>query len=133
MNTLIKKLSASCILSLAVILPNSSYADQCQVITTSQAEAFVKQVKVGDELGFICEPCGEKPDENGNIPLTKVESIEIKTQDGFAEVYVNHESIDLAYTYVVTSETGESKTLSNAAKHVGCSCMDVSDTFTIQK
>jgi len=133
MNTFTKQLSATTILALSVTIPSLSYADQCQVITTTQADAFTHEVKVGDELGSICEPCGEKPDANGNIPLTTVESIEVKTQDGYAEVYVNHEPIDLAYTYIVTSETGESKTVSNAAKYVGCSCMDVSNTFTIHK
>lgn len=120
-------------IALVIGQPSVVFADQCQLITQEQAVRFLSKVKVGDMLGLLCEPCDQRPDEYGRIPLVKVASMEVKIDGSYAEVYVNHESIDLAYTYVVTDESEYSMTVSNAAKLVDCYCEDVTVSFNIPK
>ncbi len=121
----------SCVLALSSATPALVFADQCQVVTKEQAHAFAARVHRGDMVGSLCEPCGEAPDGAGRIPMAEVYDISIEDKGKYAEIYLNDEGIDLAYTYVVIGQTANHWTLKNAARLVGCPSTDVSDTLTV--
>jgi hypothetical protein len=121
------------VMALAMTQSTLALADQCQIVTRQQADAFVSNIRQGDLIGSLCEPCGETPDEAGGIPLITVNKIMVSGEGEDSEVYINDEGIDLAYTYIITAETSTSRTLMNAAKLVGCPCEDVSENLTIPR
>ena len=108
-----------------------SFADQCTVIDRAQAEAFVKLVTVGDEIGFLCEPCGETPTEIGSVPQKIVQSISIEPFDSgeAVTVSINGQTIDLAYTYILTTRHEWYSVNINAAFMVGCDAKGVTKQF----
>jgi hypothetical protein len=132
MKTLTKIFLFSAI-ALASVTPALAFADQCQAITREQANAFVALVRNGDMVGSLCEPCGEAPDGADRIPMAEVYDISVEDNGEYAEIFLNDESIDLAYTYIVAAQTGTHWKLKNAAKLVGCPCTGVSDTLTVLK
>lgn len=111
-------------------------ADQCAVIDRAQAEAFTKMVNIGDQVGFLCEPCGETTTEIGSVPQTEVQSISVQpfslprpsnpddyidaSERDFVTVAINDQTVDLAYTYINTTRHDWYSVSINAAFLVGC-------------
>lgn len=122
------------LLLLSVMFSAGAVADQCQVVEVEQAEAFVKMVKRGDMLGSLCEPCGEAPTELGGPTFAEIQRIAIRPwsdQPGMAEVLINGQPIDLAYTFVKTLESERYSVVVNAAYLVACEARGVTNRFVI--
>jgi hypothetical protein len=93
-------------------------ADQCELVTETQAEAAKLVIKAKDRIAFYCEPCGEKTAQS-----VAVHSIAVAPHRGGFVVAVNGKSIDLAYTYFAVPQGR----LRNLAMTAGCPVTGVSE------
>jgi hypothetical protein len=101
-----------------ILSASSAFADQCLVVTKGQAEQAVAIIKTAKTMQNFCELCGDLAAQD----FGPYETLEIKenASQNTAEVVVDDQAIDLAYTYVDGL---------NLANLVGCSAMGVSDSI----
>lgn len=95
----------------------SAFADQCQLISKSEAKKALNLVVGSEKVELLCELCGEEAPKS-----VSVQSIGIE-KSGFGETWelkVNGKSADLAYTYV----NGH-----NLAQIVGCEVFGASSVL----
>lgn len=112
------------ILSIVLATAGTAYADQCQWVPPAIAAKAQKHLANHPKVLQFCEPCGDKAP---GLPQT-VERIELVTPErGYKEMYINGESVDLAYTYVQTAPS----TYSNLGMLVDCDMMDGTETLTV--
>lgn len=103
-------------------------ADQCQVLSTSQATSAQAVLRSASRIAYLCEPCGERLGPSTRI--TAVGNVEMRPWSGGGgqwEVYVDGAGIDLAYVF--TSSDGVHFT--NLSRVAGCEATGVSERFTI--
>lgn len=80
---------------------SEAQADQCAYINESQATAALRFVKPGMVVRAYCEPCGEHvPAASRATTVTTAVVRPAGMQGEYAEVAINGEGIDLAYTFV---------------------------------
>jgi MYXO-CTERM domain-containing protein len=100
------------------LVPALASADQCAWISKQHAEDALALIDVGSPIVFFCEPCGEtRPAE---VQVTRAQTARVN--DGYWEVSVNGQGIDLAYTFV---PNGDGKWV-NLSKMVDCPSSGVS-------
>lgn len=100
-------------------LSNPAHADQCQIISKTQALAAVERINIGDSVQHWCEPCDEKASKT-----VKVTALEVHSGESGWEVAINGEPIDLAYTFVKSAS--EDFAYVNLALLANCPASDVS-------
>lgn len=101
----------------------SARADQCAVLDKTTAAHAVDALHRYSDVVSYCEPCGElAPGE----PVDTTGAEARRFAGGF-EVVLDHQPIDLAYTYVRTS----SHRYENLAALVGCPTRGVSPSLAI--
>lgn len=83
-------------LALAVVGPVA--ADQFAYIEPETARRAVELMAKEKEIYLFCEPCNESQGQLTKIE--KLEAVDVNYQ-GFHEVQVNGQGIDLAYTFVM--------------------------------
>lgn len=80
----------------------SSFADQCQFVTTESASTATKLISLSKSNSGgvlqLCQNCGEKTPASIQVNQIDIGSTGVKEVP--AEVTINGEGIDLAYTYV---------------------------------
>jgi hypothetical protein len=86
-----------------VLMPATAYADQCALVSRQQAVAALNNLRIGQTIYKLCEPCGEKAARPIVIRSLSVNS---EPSSDFWSVKVNGEEIDLAYIYIEFSRTG---------------------------
>jgi len=109
-------------------LSSAAFADQCLYITKQQAIAAVSRLEKGQTIYKLCEPCAEK------IPqAVKINSVSASTvgYENYWGVKVNEQNIDLAYTYINTSNNKERKV--NLATLAQCPAQNVSSFILLSK
>ncbi|HMV35882.1 MAG TPA: hypothetical protein PKM44_00825 [Turneriella sp.] len=76
----------------------AAHADQFAYIKPETARQAVELLAKEKEVYFFCEPCNESTGQ-----LTKIDKFEAVdvNYEGFHEVQINGQGIDLAYTYVM--------------------------------
>jgi len=95
----IRKIILVAILTVATV--TSVFADQAAYISKAQAEKAAAFLKDKKQIRHYCSPCSEKGDRVEDIG--KVEAAAVKdNSEGWWEVKVNGEGIDLAYIYFRT-------------------------------
>ena len=107
----------------------NSFADQCVVISKEQAMKAVKEyLKEGIQIYYFCVPCKDR------APKTEIIRDVQMSQDNSQwaspsefNIFVNHEKIDLAYTYVPDSKGN----YVNLAFIIGCPTEDVSKNLPL--
>lgn len=108
---------------LAAALP--ARADQCEWIEPAVAERAARELTHRPEYLHFCEPCGEvapgAPQVASRVEVAPVER-------GLVSVRVNGESVDLAYTFVKTSE----RQYRNLAALAGCPTTGVSPDLRVE-
>ncbi len=84
------------LLSIALLVSTTAFADQCAYITKKQAQVAVSKLALSNSIIELCEPCGE-------ITPVKKEITSLgyahTGYENYFEVKVNGKGIDLAYTY----------------------------------
>lgn len=98
----------------ATTLASIANADQCAYITRQQAEKAIKAVLDTTKLQTLCEPCGESKPQSLTIKSIGIKDVGYQ---GYWQLSVNDQGLDLAYTYVNGL---------NLAKVVGCTATGVS-------
>lgn len=102
-------------------------ADQCAWVSERQAQAAVRALSGAKSFLAFCEPC-----EDETPTLIEIRSVRTQpVEDGYHEVLVNDESIDLAYAFV-RSPQGVNR-YENLSKIVACPSSDVSRFITWPK
>lgn len=76
----------------------AAHADQFAYIRPEIARKAVELLAKEREVYFFCEPCNESMGQLAKID--KVEAVDVN-YEGFHEVQINGQGIDLAYTYVM--------------------------------
>jgi hypothetical protein len=102
----------------------AAYADQCAWIDADVASRAQAILAKSPKLIAFCEPCGDK------VPGVPIAATRVDVREpsaGFHEVVVDDSGIDLAYTFVQTSQTE----YGNLAKLAGCPATGVSPTLSI--
>lgn len=106
-------------------LGGTAHADQCQWVDKAVAAKAAAILESSPKIIAFCEPCGDKVP---GIPEV-VERVETVTPDaGYRELFVNRRGVDLAYTYVQTSDVQ----YANLAALAGCDAHGVSPTLAVQ-
>jgi hypothetical protein len=84
-------------LACSAVFCSTAMADQAMVVEKDAADAAQKILRAQSEVRHLCEPCGEEL-----AVAETVGSVEVRKwdEDGYYEVYLNGEGIDLAYVYV---------------------------------
>lgn len=125
----IQKLGKVVVLGIGCTLALSwaAFADQCAYITKQQAIAAVSRLEKGQTIYKLCEPCGEIPQ------AVKINSVSAGTvgYENYWGVKVNEQNIDLAYTYINTSNNKERKV--NLATLARCPAQNVSSFILLSK
>lgn len=126
----VQKLGKVVVLGIGITLALSSaaFADQCLYITKQQAIAAVSRLEKGQTIYKLCEPCGEKLPQ-----AVKINSVSAGTvgYENYWGVKVNEQNIDLAYTYINTSNNKERKV--NLATLARCPAQNVSSSILLSK
>ncbi len=109
-------------------LGSAVYADQCAYTSKQQAIEAVSRLEKGQTIYQLCEPCGETI-----AKALKITSVSAGTvgYESFWGVKVNDRNIDLAYTYVDTSNNKDRKV--NLATLARCPATDVSRFIFLSK
>lgn len=109
-------------------LSSAAFADQCAYITKQQAIAAVSRLEKGQIIYKLCEPCGEKVPQ-----AVKINSVSAGTvgYENYWGVEVNEQNIDLAYTYINTSNNKDRKV--NLATLARCPAQNVSSFIFLSK
>jgi len=97
--SVIKKTTLVAILAIATVI--SVFADQAAYISKAQAEKAAAFLKDKKQIRHYCSPCDDKGDrveDIGNVEAATVKD----SSEGWWEVKVNGEGIDLAYIYFRT-------------------------------
>lgn len=98
MKNIFKKVA---ILLALIVWVSTAFADQAAWISEDQANKARAIIEKQEKIVSFCSPC---KDEKAKVKTVKKVSVE-KVGDGYWEVVVNDEGIDLAYVYVL--EAGE--------------------------
>jgi hypothetical protein len=111
-----------------ILAAGTAHADQCEWIgdgdAAKAAALLAKQPKVIE----MCEPCGDKAPGEPFVART-VEITRPSPRDGdYRTVVINGHAVDLAYTYVKTSDDY----YENLARLVGCPAEGVSPSLHIE-
>lgn len=109
-------------------LGSAAFADQCAYITKQQAIAAVSRLEKGQTIYKLCEPCGEKVPQAVNINSVSAGTVGYENYWG---VKVNEQNIDLAYTYINTSNNKDRKV--NLATLARCPAQNVSRFILLSK
>lgn len=109
-------------------LGSAAFADQCAYITKQQAIAAVSRLEKGQTIYKLCEPCGEKVPQAVNINSVSAGTVGYENYWG---VKVNKQNIDLAYTYINTSNNKDRKV--NLATLARCPAQNVSRFILLSK
>ena len=81
-----------------VLTLTAAYADQFAYIKPETARQAVEVLAKEKEVYFFCEPCNES---TGQLAKSeKLEAVDVN-YEGFHQVQINSQGIDLAYTYVM--------------------------------
>ncbi|MDR0736069.1 MAG: hypothetical protein LBF51_04425 [Zoogloeaceae bacterium] len=113
--SLVAKIAFPLLLLAAILICRPAFADQAMCLDEDTAESAATLLRAHGSYLDYCEPCGAKPEV---IPVQDV----IVGQDCDYEVYVNGESIDLAYVFVK-----EDGIWVNVAKELGLEVEGVSE------
>lgn len=111
-------------LLLATILATLSFsaaADQCYLLDKADAEKGVQVLSKSTTAYKLCEPCGETTPEK--IQIADVKMVDAN-YNGWFEVQVNGEGVDLAYIF---DHYGK-----NVALQTNCYATDVSASIGVQ-
>lgn len=87
-------------LGLALLCQIPALADQCSYVSKQQAIAALERLKVGQNMYKFCEPCGETSPQT--VKINSLSATTVNYQN-YWQVKVNNAGIDLAYTYVNSS------------------------------
>jgi len=109
-----KKLLTIAILSLFF---GNAFADQCHYVNKKQAQAALKIALETKTIQTLCEPCGENIAQSLSIKSIGIADVDFQ---GYWELQVNGQGLDLAYTYVNGM---------NLATLVSCSTTSVSKSI----
>jgi hypothetical protein len=84
-------------LFLTMILAPAAYADQCASVSKGQAIAALNNLRLGQTIYQLCEPCGERTPK----PIV-IRSLSVSSGSSAEDwsVKVNGSEIDLAYIYI---------------------------------
>jgi peptidyl-prolyl cis-trans isomerase C len=96
-------------------------AEQCEALSKDTALKALKYLKQGTTIYEYCAPCGDT-----NRKLITIETIWVIQEKEYAEIYINGNPIDLAYTYI-TSLSGR-----NLAGIVDCPTKGVPEYIPIE-
>lgn len=78
-------------------LSHVSRADQAAYLSRDVALVASQRLKLGDEVRLYCRPCG---DQRYQVISLNAIAIEPVPESDRVELYLNHEGVDLAYTYI---------------------------------
>jgi hypothetical protein len=107
-----------------VLLAGTARADQCQWVDAAVARRAEAILAHKPRVIAFCEPCGEQAPGMPAVART----VSVRTpQDGYREVILDGRGIDLAYTYVQTSEAR----YRNLAELAGCPADGVSPRLEV--
>jgi hypothetical protein len=112
---LMKKFSVFIFVFLSLF--SDALGDQAAVVTESQAERALAILRKSNEIRHFCAPCGDA--EGRTVAVETLHKSTWKGDDKW-QVFVNGESIDLAYVYVKDGEVWK-----NLAILVGIEVTDV--------
>jgi hypothetical protein len=90
--------SAAVLLVASCLLPAPAFADQFQWITAEQAETAQAKVAEVGVIRHFCPGCGDTLSRPERIEA--VEIAPVPDGDGYWNVLVNGDAVDLAYVYV---------------------------------
>lgn len=110
-------------ISLAV-LGGTAHADQCQSLDEAQARKALSIVANAPRVIDFCEPCGDRAP---GVPKV-ARHLEVRKDGGYHELAIDGRAVDLAYTYVQTSQ----RQYANLAALAGCEAHGVSPTLSIE-
>lgn len=72
-------------------------ADQCAYLDKQTATAAAQSILKGQDIKFLCEPCGETVASKVDLKTLSINKVNI---ENFWEISINGKNIDLAYTFV---------------------------------
>lgn len=99
MFNLLKKVSLVALLLL--VTANLTFADQAAWISKTQAEKAAAFLKDKRQIRHYCSPCQDKGDRIEDVSTVVAEAVP-DTTEGWWQVKVNGEGVDLAYVYFKT-------------------------------
>jgi hypothetical protein len=76
----------------------AAHADQFAYIKPETARQALELLAKEKQVYFFCEPCNESAGRL--VKIDRLESVDVN-YEGFHEVQINSQGIDLAYTYVM--------------------------------
>jgi hypothetical protein len=76
----------------------AAHADQFAYIKPETARQALELLAKEKQVYFFCEPCNESTGQL--VKIDRLETVDVNYQ-GFYEVQINGQGIDLAYTYVM--------------------------------
>ncbi len=108
-----------------LLVAGTAHADQCQWISEAEAAKAASLLAKKPKVIAFCEPCG---DEVPGVPFA-AQRVAVERADGdFKTVVIDGKAVDLAYTYVQTSD----RWYQNVAALVGCPVEGVSLLLEVQ-
>mgnify|MGYP006104981935 CR=1 FL=1 len=106
------------------LLASFLQADQAAWVTKREASKASNFVKIGENIYFFCEPCGDKKPVLKIIKSKQVKSVGEKR---FYELKINGKGVDLAYVFVKVKNEYK-----NLAKLIGIPVEGVSETLALK-
>ncbi|MFZ5628887.1 MAG: hypothetical protein ACOY5B_07135 [Spirochaetota bacterium] len=104
--------------SLLSLVLTAAHADQFAYIRPETARKAVELLAKEREVYFFCEPCNESTGQLAKID--KLEAVDVN-YEGFHEVQINGQGIDLAYTYVMRKGRWKNAAIELGLKPTGVS------------
>jgi hypothetical protein len=120
--------SAAASLISLLLLPTAAFADQCALVSKAQAVAALNNLRVGQTIYRLCEPCGERTPKPMVIRSLAITSS--STPDSWS-VRVNGEEIDLAYVYIDYNKA-ETRQRVNLAVASVCPARNISPVLSVR-
>ena len=112
-------------LMIMLLLSASTYADQCQLVSSTMAKRATILLQNGSEIASLCQPCGETI-ASAKISVARSVKSASAVYGNLQAVLINGKNVDLAYTYV---KVAPNKYI-NVAKAIGCKADDVSEVIS---
>lgn len=113
------------IFTLATFFSITAMADQCQLISSAEADRALSLLKPGMVVSRFCEACGDTEPTSTEV----IYSVSGYKVNGVAELSVNGKTVDLAYLYL---QVAPGKKI-NVALAIGCETLDPTTVSSVIK